>query len=155
MQNESKAECVGSDGYEISSDRSRLDVGLIYDFLRSTSWAQDIPRSVVERSINHSLCFGAFHRSSQVGFARVVTDFATIGYIGDLFVLPGHRGRGVAKMLMGAILAHPELQGLRRLLLATQDAHGLYSQFGFRSLQNPEHYMTIHNPDVHRGKAST
>jgi N-acetylglutamate synthase-like GNAT family acetyltransferase len=135
--------------YEISTDRSRLDVGLIYDFLRSSYWAQGIPRSVVERSIQHSLCFGAFLDGRQVGFARVVTDFAAIAYVADVFVVPEHRGRGIAKLLVRAILEHPELQGLRRFLLATRDAHRLYAQLGFQPLTHPEYFMTVHKPDVY------
>jgi GNAT superfamily N-acetyltransferase len=104
---------------------------------------------VVEKSIQHSLCFGAFLDEKQVGFARVITDFVTFAYIADVFVVPEHRGRGLAKRLMRAILAHAELQGLRRILLATRDAHGLYAQFGFQPLPNPEHFMTIHKPDAY------
>src|SRR5438874_3373358 len=136
--------------YEISTDRSRLDVTLIHEFLRSSYWAQGIPRSVVEKSIQHSLCFGAFLDRRQVGFARVITDFAAIAHLADVFVVPEHRGRGVAKLLMRAILDHPDLQGLRRILLATRDAHGLYAQFGFRPLAHPEQFMTLHNPDPYR-----
>jgi GNAT superfamily N-acetyltransferase len=136
--------------YEISTDRSRLDVALIHGFLSSSYWARDIPRSVVEKSIQNSLCFGAFMGDQQVGFARAITDFATMAYIADVFVVPDHRGRGVSKMLMRAIVEHPELQGLRRLLLATQDAHGLYAQFGFQALTHPEYFMSVHNPDVYR-----
>src|SRR5215510_15193253 len=95
--------------YEISTDRSRLDVALIHDFLHSSYWAQGIPRSVVERSIRHSLCFGAFHDGRQVGFARVVSDFAAIAYVADVFVVPEHRGRGISKLLMRAIVEHPDL----------------------------------------------
>jgi GNAT superfamily N-acetyltransferase len=137
------------DQYEISTERGRMDVGLIHDFLGSTYWARCIPRGVVERSIKHSLCFGAFHGGRQVGFARVVTDFATFAYVGDVFVVPEHRGRGVSKLLMRAILGHADLQGLRRFLLATRDAHGLYSQFGFQPLARPQDFMTIHVPDVY------
>jgi GNAT superfamily N-acetyltransferase len=136
--------------YEISTDRNRLDVALIHGFLSSSYWARDIPRSVVEKSIQNSLCFGAFMGDQQVGFARAITDFATMAYIADVFVVPDHRGRGVSKMLMRAIVEHPELQGLRRLLLATQDAHGLYAQFGFQALTHPEYFMSVHNPDVYR-----
>ncbi|HYV31664.1 MAG TPA: GNAT family N-acetyltransferase, partial [Candidatus Binatia bacterium] len=94
--------------YEISTDRSRLDIALIHDFLRSSYWAQGIPRAVVERSIQHSLCFGAFLDGRQVGFARVVSDFAAIAYVADVFVVPEHRGRGISKLLMGAIVDHPD-----------------------------------------------
>lgn len=136
--------------YEISTDRSRLDVALIHNFLRSSYWAQGIPRAVVERSIKHSLCFGAFLDGRQVGFARVITDFAIFAYVADVFVVPEHRGRGLSKLLMRAILEHPEVQGLRRFLLATRDAHKLYAQFGFQPLSHPEYFMTVHHPDVYR-----
>jgi len=136
--------------YEISTDRSRLDVALIHDFLRSSYWAQGIPRAVVERSIQHSLCFGAFLGGRQVGFARVISDFASIAYVADVFVVSEHRGRGISKLLMRAIIEHPDLQGLRRILLATRDAHGLYAQFGFEPLTHPEYFMTLHRPDVYR-----
>jgi len=136
--------------YEVSTERSRLDIALIHDFLRSSYWAGNIPRSVVEASIEGSLCFGVFHGTQQVGFARVITDYATMAYLADVFVVPEHRGRGVAKMLVRTILAHPKLQGLRRFLLATRDAHGLYAQFGFGPLAHPEDFMTRHNPDLYR-----
>jgi GNAT superfamily N-acetyltransferase len=136
--------------YEISTDRSRLDIALIHDFLRSSYWARGIPRAIVEKSIRHSLCFGAFLGLQQVGFARVISDFAAVAHIADVFVVPEHRGRGISKLLMRAILDHPELQGLRRFFLATRDAHGLYAQFGFQPLTHPEQYMTIRKIDVYR-----
>ncbi|MCB1128475.1 MAG: GNAT family N-acetyltransferase [Verrucomicrobiae bacterium] len=136
--------------YEISTDRNRLDVGLIHGFLRETDWARDIPREVVERSIENSLCFGAFQGDAQVGFARVVTDFVCLAYVADVFVLPQHRGRGVARRLMQAVVDHPALQLVRRLLLATQDAHGLYTKFGFQPLAHPDHYLTLHRPGIYQ-----
>jgi len=138
------------DGYEISTERSRLDIELIHRFLSSSYWAQGIPRQVVEKSVQNSLCFGVYFGAQQVGFARVVSDCATIGYVADVFVVPDHRGGGLGKWLIETIVAHPELQGLRRILLATQDAHGLYVQFGFTALANPERFMSIHRPDVYR-----
>jgi GNAT superfamily N-acetyltransferase len=135
---------------EISTDPARLDVDLIHGFLQETYWAQGRPRSVVERSIRNSLCFGAFVGDRQVGFARVVSDKAVFGYLADVFVLPEYRGRGIAKALMRSILAHPDLQNLRTFLLGTRDAHGLYSRFGFRPLPEPERMMIIHNPDAPR-----
>ncbi|MGI8602307.1 MAG: GNAT family N-acetyltransferase [Verrucomicrobiales bacterium] len=138
-----------SEPYEISTEARRLDVELIHDFLRASYWARNIPRSVVEKSLEHSLCFGVFSESQQVGFGRVITDFATFAYIADVFVVPKHRARGVSKLLLRAILDHPQLQGLRRVLLATQDAHGLYRQFGFETLAHPEHFMSIANPGIH------
>jgi GNAT superfamily N-acetyltransferase len=139
--------------YEISTDKSRLDVGMIHQFLGSSYWAKNIPRAVIERSIQNSVCFGAFCGGQQVGFARVITDRATFAYLADVFVLPEHRGRGLSKMLMRAILDHPELQGLRRWMLATADAHGLYAQFGFQPLPNPENFMTLHNPNVYQAQS--
>jgi len=136
-------------GYEISSDRSRLDAALIHEFLRSSYWARNIPRSVVEKSLDHSLCFGVFCDGRQVAFGRAVTDRATFAYIADVFVIPEHRGRGISKLLMHAMLAHPDLTGLRRIVLATADAHGLYAQFGFQPLAHPENYMTIHDPEIY------
>ena len=138
--------------YEISTDRHRLEIGLIHDFLRSSYWAQGIPRAVVEKSIQHSLCFGAYLNNKQVGFARVITDFSTFAYVADVFVVPEHRGRSVSKLLVRSILEHPELQGLRRVMLATRDAHRLYAQFGFQPLTHPEYFMGIHNPDVYRNE---
>jgi GNAT superfamily N-acetyltransferase len=138
-----------SSQYEISIDPTRLDIPLIHDFLTTTYWARGIPRAIVEKSIQNSLCFGAYHDHRQVGLARVITDRATFAYIADVFVLPGHRGRGVAKMIIRAILEHPDLQVIRRFLLATQDAHGLYRQVGFQPLEHPEHFMTIGKPDVY------
>lgn len=138
--------------YEISTDPTRLDVPLIHGFLSTSYWARDIPRSVVEKSIRNSLCFGAYLGNQQVGFARAITDYATMAYLADVFVVPEHRRRGVSKLLVRAIVEHPELQGLRRLLLATQDAHGLYAQFGFQPLAHPEYFMSAHNPDVYRSK---
>jgi GNAT superfamily N-acetyltransferase len=141
---------ISADDYEVSTDRDRLDVDLIHEFLRSSYWAPNIPRGVVERSITNSLSFGAYNDGRQVAFARVITDFATFAYIGDLFVVEPHRGRGVAQRLMRAILDHPDLQGLRRILLATRDAHALYTRFGFQPLSHPEDFMTIHRPDVYQ-----
>jgi GNAT superfamily N-acetyltransferase len=127
---------------EVSCDRARIDVEAVYRYLSEESyWAKGIRREVVERSIAHSLPFGAFEGELQVGFARVITDYSTFAYLADVFVLPSHRGRGVSKALMAAIEAHPELQGLRRWHLVTRDAQGLYAQFGFVPLDAPERHM--------------
>jgi N-acetylglutamate synthase-like GNAT family acetyltransferase len=126
---------------EVSTDRDRMDVAVIHAFLSQCYWAKGIPREIVERSIANSLCFGAFADGSQVGFARVVTDFATFAYLADVFVLESHRGLGIGRHLMEAITAHPELQGLRRWHLVTRDAHGLYAQFGFEALENADRHM--------------
>ena len=130
--------------YEVSTDKSRLDINLIHKFLSTDSyWAKNIPRDLFERSIDNALCFGAYDDREQVGFARVVTDYAVFAYVGDVFVLPAHRGRGVSKLIMQAIRAHPDLQRLRRWHLLTRDAHALYRQFGFRDLENPARHMEI------------
>jgi RimJ/RimL family protein N-acetyltransferase len=129
--------------YEISTDPGRLDVDLIHQFLASSYWAKDRPRAVVERSIAHSLGFGVYADGRQVGFARVATDRAVFAYLMDVFVLPEHRGRGVGKILLRAMLAHPDLQGLRLFALRTRDAHGLYAQFGFRPLADVASFMAI------------
>ena len=126
----------------VSADRTRMDVSMIYAFLSQDSyWAKNIPRETVERALEHSLCFGAFDGDAQVGFARVITDYATFAYLADVFVLPSHRGRGIGKQIMEAIAGHPELQGLRRWHLVTRDAHALYAQFGFEPLDAPERHM--------------
>ena len=133
--------------FEISTDRARLDVALVHEFLRTSYWAEGRRRSVVERSIEHSLCFGVYHLGRQVAFARVVSDRAVFAYLMDVFVIPEFRGRGISKALMRAVLDHPDLQNLRVFLLRTSDAHGLYEQFGFRPVANPESLMAIQNPD--------
>lgn len=135
--------------YIISTDSSRFDVEMIYTFLTNCYWAKGIPRETVQRSIDNALCFGVFDSARQVGFARVITDRATYAYIGDVFILESHRGRGLSKLLMKAIMEHPELQGFRRWSLVTDDAHGLYRQFGFTSPANPQKYMELLNPDVY------
>jgi GNAT superfamily N-acetyltransferase len=140
----------------ISTDRARLDLDMIHGFLTNCYWAKGIPRETVERSIEHALCFGIYDdRGAQVGFARVISDFATIAYIGDVFVLDMHRGRGLGKWLMECVMQHPALQGLRRWILTTRDAHGLYSQVGFTPVKFPERYMELHDPQVYEIKETT
>jgi len=127
---------------EISTDRTQMDVAAIHRYLSEESyWAKGIPRDVVERAIAHSLCVGAFDENVQVGFARVISDQATFAYVADVFVLPSHRGRGISKQIMSALMTHPDLQGLRRWHLVTRDAHGLYASFGFAPLDAPERHM--------------
>jgi GNAT superfamily N-acetyltransferase len=137
------------DGCVISTDRSRLDVGTICGFLTECYWAKGIPRDTVIRSIENSLCFGVYCDGKQAGFARVISDFATYAYLGDVFVLEPYRERGLGKWLMECILAHPALQGLRRWALVTRDAHGLYEQFGFTPLQAPDRWMERHDREVY------
>ncbi|HZQ90256.1 MAG TPA: GNAT family N-acetyltransferase [Terriglobales bacterium] len=143
------------DPYFVSSDPKLLDVGMVHRFLTNCYWARGIPRSLVARCMRNSLCFGAYRRngrkSEQVGFARVVTDYATYGYIADVFVLPQHRGRQLGKRLMRAIMEHPKLQGFRRWGLVTKDAHGLYRQFGFKNVKAAAKYhMQIYKHDMYR-----
>ena len=132
---------------EISTDQARLDIDVIHGFLQTSYWAQGRRRSVVERAIRNSLCFGVYVAGRQVAFARVVSDRAVFAYLMDVFVVPEYRGRGISKALMRAVLDHPDLQNLRGFLLGTQDAHGLYEQFGFRALAQPELWMSIHDPN--------
>ena len=135
----------------ISTDRSKLDVDVIHRFLARSYWAEGIPRETVVRSIENSLCFGVYDNSSQIGFARVISDFATYAYIADVFILEPYRRRGLAKELMATIMAHPELQGLRRWSLGTRDAQGLYAQFGFKPAVNrpTRTIMEIADPDIY------
>jgi GNAT superfamily N-acetyltransferase len=134
----------------ISTDRRRVDLSVVHGFLTNSYWARGIPRDIVARSIEHSLCFGIYEDAGpQVGFARVVSDFATVAYLGDVFVLESHRGRGLSKWLMQCIVEHPSLQDLRRWILLTRDAHELYSKFGFTALKAPERYMELHRPNVY------
>jgi GNAT superfamily N-acetyltransferase len=127
----------------VTTDRGRFDLDVIHGFLTRSYWAEGIPRETVARSMEHSLCFGAFDGDRQVGFARVISDRTTYAYISDVFALESDRKRGIGKSLMAAIMAHPELQGLRRWTLATRDAHGLYRQFGFGAPAHPDRQMEI------------
>ncbi|HKP48021.1 MAG TPA: GNAT family N-acetyltransferase [Pyrinomonadaceae bacterium] len=135
--------------YQISTDRSKLDVPFIHKFLSTeTYWASGRSIDVVKKSIENSFCFGIYQNKEQVGFARVVTDYATFAWVADVFLLPEHRGQGLAKWLMEIILGHPELQGFRRWVLATKDAHGLYAQFDFIPLHRPERWMERPDPSM-------
>ncbi len=135
--------------YVISTDPARLDLETIHTYLSGSSyWAQGRPLEVVRRSVENSLCFGLYHRARQVGFARVITDRATFAWLADVFVLDEARGQGLGKWLVETILAHPDLQGLRRWVLATKDAHSLYSRFGFAPLKRPERWMERFDPHM-------
>ena len=148
----------------VSTDRARLDLNVVHGFLTNCYWAKGISRELVDRSIEHSLCFGIYDESGskdpglvnparpgvpQVGFSRVVSDLATVAYLGDVFVLEPYRGRGLSKFLLECVTQHPALQGLRRWILLTRDAHGLYQQFGFTPLKSADRYMELHRPDVY------
>ena len=129
------------DGLTVSTERARLDRDAIHEFLRGSYWAKGIPRELVDRSIDNSLCFGLYDGDRCVGFARVITDSATFAYLSDVFVLESHRGRGLGTWFMETVLSHPDLQNLRRWMLATADAHGLYRRVGFSGLSRPERIM--------------
>jgi len=141
--------CWVKDTFTVTCDPTRMDRAVIAEFLASSYWAKGIPPATVEKSLAHSLCFSLLDGERQVGFARVISDHATIAYLGDVFVLPEYRGRGLSKWLMECVTSHPELQSLRRWILATQDAHGLYEKFGFTPLKKPEMFMERHNPNVY------
>lgn len=134
------------DSFHISTAKEKLDRPLIHHFLSTEAyWCRGIPRETVERSIRHSLCFGVYKGNQQVGFARVISDFATIAYLGDVFILKDFRGQGLSKWLLQTIHAHPDLQGLRRWILLTADAHSLYRQAGWSDLADPTKWMEIHH----------
>ena len=138
------------EGFCISTEKARLDIKAIHHFLSTESyWCRNIPYSRVEEAIAHSLNFGLYENEKQVGFSRVITDFSTVAYLGDVYILPVFRCKGLSKWLMQTVVEYPELQGLRRWILSTKDAHGLYGQFGWTPLASPERWMEIHNRDVY------
>ncbi|HEY6867883.1 MAG TPA: GNAT family N-acetyltransferase [Candidatus Eisenbacteria bacterium] len=137
------------DGYVVSTDPARLDLAVIHGYLTRSYWAHGIPLETVRRSIEHSIPFGLYHGASQVGFARWVTDRATFAYLGDVFVLEEHRGRGLGTWLTEIAASHPDVQGQRRWVLLTRDAHALYRRVGYEPLAKPERYMERRWPDVY------
>lgn len=151
-----KGYVVSEQEYEINTDKTKLDLSLIHEFLANRSyWAKDIPLPVMKKSIENSLCFGVYHQGKQVGFARVITDYATTAYVGDVFIIEAYRGKGLGKRLVKTIVDHPDLDGLRLWFLGTKDAHDLYRKYGFKKVaETPamERLMTILNPDVYKRK---
>lgn len=136
--------------YTISTDKSRLDVGYIHRYISDKSyWARHIPVTVIHTCIENSFCVGAYHGEQQVGFGRLITDYATFGYLADIFVDEAHRGRGISKQMVSLIMSQPFVAGLRRMMLATRDAHGLYARYGFTALKNPDSFMEVHRPDIY------
>lgn len=135
--------------YCISTDPEKLDLKVIHGYLKRSYWSPGIPFEIVKKAIAHSLCFGLYHGGQQIGFARVISDQTTFAYLADVFVLEEFQGKGLGKWLVDCIMAHPELQGLRRWMLATRDAHGLYAQYGFTALKHPEIVMEISRPDIY------
>lgn len=136
-------------GYEISADKSRLQLETIHSFLKDAYWCRGVPKETVAAAVDGSVCFGVYKSSEQVGFARVVTDRATFGWLCDVVIAEEHRGKGLSKELMKAVLSHPALQGLRRLCLSTKDAHNLYRQFGFQVTETPQNWMEIKDNDIY------
>jgi N-acetylglutamate synthase-like GNAT family acetyltransferase len=134
----------------INSDKNKLDIDFIHSFLTDSYWAEGISKEIIEKSIEGSLCFGVYENTRQIGFARVITDKATFAYLADVFIDENYRGRGLSKKLITLIMAQPDLQKLRRFMLATKDAHGLYSQYGFSPLTNADRWMQIHQPDLYK-----
>jgi GNAT superfamily N-acetyltransferase len=139
----------------ISTDTARLDIDAVHRFLSQSYWAEGIPRDIVARSVRNSLCFGVYDGAAQIGFARVISDYATYAYLADVYVIDSYRGKGIGTWLMSCIIAHPDLQGLRRWSLLTRDAHGLYEKSGFAPPKNPGRHMELHNPDVYKNRPHT
>ena len=135
--------------FTISTDPVRLDIAAIHGFLTRSYWAEGIPPETVRRSIDHSIPFGLFHAARQIGFARWITDHATFAYLGDVYVLEEYRGQGLGTWLMEAVMSHPDVQGQRRWVLLTRDAHGLYARYGFEALAAPQRYMERRWTDVY------
>lgn len=142
------------DDFSITTDKSKMDIVAIHDFLSNYSgWSNHIPLEKVKISIENSLNFGLFHKGEQIGFARVISDFATIAYLGDIYILENYRGQGLSKKLMEAVMNHSNLQGLRRWILLTSTADWLYEKYGFNKLPKPEIYMELYNPDVYKNSS--
>ncbi|HCM0799123.1 GNAT family N-acetyltransferase [Vibrio parahaemolyticus] len=138
-------------GFEISTDINRLNFEVIHDFISRSYWAAGIPKATLEKAILNSFCFGIYDSiGQQVGFARLITDKATFAYLADVFIIESQRGKGLSKWLVETIVSHPDLQGLRRMVLATSDAHGLYAQYGFKPIENPDILMQIWRPNIYR-----
>ena len=140
--------------YRVSSAPEEVSISVVHQFLKDSYWAKNIPLNTLQKAIDNSLCFSVIAESSEqkelVGFARMITDRATFAYLADVFILESHRGNGLSKLLMKSILQHPDLQGLRRMVLATKDAHGLYQQFGFKKLASPDTFMELWDPNVYQ-----
>jgi N-acetylglutamate synthase-like GNAT family acetyltransferase len=141
------------EGYTISDDPALLDLDVIHAFIAKESyWAKGIPKAIIERTIANSLCWGVYFDGKQIGYGRVISDKATFAYLCDVFIASDHRGKGLSKALVATILAHPDLQNLRRWMLVTADAQKLYEQFGFKNSSHPERCMEIHRPDIYQGE---
>lgn len=136
--------------FNVSTDPNKVDLEVVFKFVSDSYWAKGIPRKTLVKAVQNSLVFGVYENNrNMVGFARVVTDKATFAYLGDVFVLPAFQGKGLAKLLMQSIVSHPDIQGLRRFMLATRDAHSLYAKFGFQTVENSEMLMQIWQPSIY------
>lgn len=137
--------------FSISTDKSKLDIPVIHQYLsRESYWSQNIPVERIQKSIENALCFGIYHNDQQIGYAKVISDFSTMAYLGDVFVLESYRGKGLSKWLMETIMSHPELQDLRRWILLTADAHELYQKYGWKPIASPDKWMEIHRPNIYQ-----
>jgi GNAT superfamily N-acetyltransferase len=141
---------IANGEFLISTELSRLDLLYIHQYLTRSYWAEGIPYETVEKAVKGSVCFGMYDGKKQIGFARLITDTATFAYLADVFIDEAYHGRGLGKWLIAVIMEYEPVQGLRRFMLATKDAHGLYRQFGFTGLTHSERWMHIHKPDVYR-----
>ena len=141
---------IAKNQFTITTEKEKFDVEFIHSFLTRSYWAEGISKEVITRSIEGALCFGLFENDKQIGFARMITDKATFAYLADVFIIEEYRGRGLSKWLMEVIMHHPSLQGLRRMMLATKDAHGLYQKFGFTALNNVDRWMQINDPNIYK-----
>ena len=145
---------TSDNGYWISTDRDKIDVDLVHQFLNQESgWANGISRELVQESLQHSLCFSVFQQERMVAFCRIVTDMATFGNLVDVFVIPSQRGKGISRLLMAEVMAHPVVKKLRRFTLATSNAHGLYEKFGFTRLNKPDSFMEVYRPAIYQVKS--
>jgi GNAT superfamily N-acetyltransferase len=141
---------ITKEAFVISTDKAKLDINAIHGFLsKEAYWSLNIPKETVKTAIDNSLCFGVYENNKQIGFARVISDFATIAYLGDVYVLEEYRGKGLSKWLMETIMSHPNVQGLRRWILLTGDAHGLYRQYGWTDIADASKWMELHNKNVY------
>lgn len=141
---------VYKDDYCISTDKTKLDLDAIHAFLSTKAyWSINIPKEKVERAIRNSLCFGVYYHQKQIGFGRVISDYTNIAYLGDVYIEEAYRGKGISKWLIETIMGHPDLQGLRRWILLTADAHSLYSRFGWKEIADPTKWMELHNKNVY------
>jgi GNAT superfamily N-acetyltransferase len=143
------------DGYNISTDKSKLDIEVIHDYLTQAYWSEGISRDIIQKSIDHSLVFGVYHHEDQVGFCRVISDHTTFAYLADVFILPAHRRKGLSKWLIKTVMDYSSLQGLRRWMLMTRDAHALYEQFGWKVMAMPDRCMEIVVKDIYKVNPKT